>query len=94
MNFNHHALGFQPAGTVVTVTLSGTEANVQLVDELNFRAYKAGQGHRFYGGHARRSPIVLTIPTDGSWHVVVDLGGFGGQVRSSIRINRPTRTAL
>ena len=42
--------------------------------------------HQFIGGVARKSPIRLTIPQSGHWHVVVDMEGHHGQSESSIRI--------
>ena len=92
MNFTHYNLGFLAAGTIVTVTLSGTEANVKLLDESNFHAYKTRARHHYTGGHYRRSPAVLSVPNDGTWHVVVDLGGFVGNVRSGVQVRRPVRT--
>jgi hypothetical protein len=89
MNFTHYDLGFQPSGTVVTVTLSGTEANVRLLDELNFRSYQRDDAHHYVGGHYRRSPAVLHVPTDGRWHVAVDLGGAAGNVTSSVQVRHP-----
>jgi len=91
VQFIHHDLGYQPAGAVVVVTLSGTEANVQLLDETNFRSYERGDTHHYYGGHFRQSPVRLTIPSNGHWHVAVDLGGFGGQVNSSARVPSPSK---
>lgn len=86
MKFAHYNLGYQSRGIAVEVTLSGSAANVRLLDNSNFQNYKRGQRHRYYGGLAKRSPVRLVVPHSGHWHVTVDLQGLRGQVRSSIRI--------
>lgn len=72
-------------GERVQVTLSGSAANVRLMDSSNYNNYKYGRRHSFYGGLMRRSPAVLTIPRTGHWYVTIDLGGLRGTVRSSVR---------
>lgn len=86
MNFTHYNLGYQKRGTVVEVTLSGSAANVRLLDSLNFQSYRSGRQHRYYGGLITRSPARLVVPHSGSWHVTVDMQGLRGQTRSSVRI--------
>lgn len=86
MRFNHSDLGYQKKGTTLEVTLRGSAANVRLLDSSNFRKYKAGRQHRYYGGLAKRSPARLVVPRSGHWHVVVDMQGLRGTTRSSIRI--------
>lgn len=73
------------AGDVALVTLDG-RANVLLIDDSNFSAYRNGQTFSYYGGWATRSPVRLSPPHHGRWHVVIDLGGYGGSVRAGIRI--------
>ena len=84
MKFTHYDLGHRSRGEIVEVTLSGNAANVRLMDSSNFQSYRAGRNHRYYGGHATKSPVRLQIPRSGHWHVAVDLGGYRGSVRSSI----------
>jgi len=86
VQFTHYDLGSLRGGETVVVTLAGTEANVRLMDDSNFRSYRAGRKHHYYGGHAKRSPVRLGVPRSGHWHVAVDLGGYGGNVRSSIKV--------
>jgi hypothetical protein len=86
MRFTHYNLGYQQKGTVVEVTLSGSAANVRLLDGSNFQKYKSGRKHRYYGGLIRRSPTRLAIPHSGHWHVTVDLQGLRGTTRSSIHV--------
>lgn len=86
MRFIHHDLGNLHGGVIVEVTLKGSAANVRLLDSSNFNNYKAGRRHRFYGSHAKKSPVRLQIPHAGHWHVAVDFGGYAGQVRSSAQV--------
>ncbi len=85
MKFLQNDLGHLRGGEIVEVTLSGA-ANVRLMDSGNFQAYRSGRKHRFYGGHAKRSPVRLQVPHAGHWYVTIDLGGYGGSVRASVRV--------
>ena len=86
MKFQQYNLGHQTRGTVVEVTLSGSAANVRLLDSTNFQSYRSGRRHQYIGGLITKSPAQLTIPRTGSWHVTVDMRGLRGQTRSSIRV--------
>jgi len=86
MQFIHHDLGYRKSGEIVEIYLQGNAANVRLMDSPNFNNYKNGRQHRYIGGLAKRSPVRLQIPRSGHWHVVVDLMGLGGNVRSSARV--------
>lgn len=86
MNFQQYNLGHQQRGNVVEVTLSGSAANVRLLDSSNLQSYRSGRQHRYYGGLVRSSPARLVIPHAGTWYVTVDLQGLRGQVRSSVRV--------
>ena len=85
MKFIKHELGEMSGGEVAEVELTAA-ANVRLLDSSNFRKYRYGQWHRYYGGHYKISPVRLQIPKPGHWYVVVDLGGYGGRVGASIRV--------
>jgi hypothetical protein len=84
--FTHYDLGQQKRGSTVVVKLSGNSANVRLLDNSNFSSYQRGGQHRFIGGQAQRSPVRLGVPHDDHWHVVVDLVGLSGQVKSSVNV--------
>ncbi|HYO26198.1 MAG TPA: DUF1883 domain-containing protein [Lacipirellulaceae bacterium] len=86
MNFVHHDLGYRRGGEIVEITLSGSGANVRLMDGSNLSSYRNGRQHRYIGGLAKRSPVRLQIPHAGNWHVTVDMQGLRGTVRSSARI--------
>ena len=86
MELQQYSLGHQKGGSVVEVSLSGNAANVQLLDNVNLQNYKAGLRYNCYGGHYTQSPIHITVPHTGTWYVTIDLGGYAGQVRSSVRV--------
>jgi hypothetical protein len=86
MNYNYWDLGHQTAGTGVRVTLEGNAANVRLVDSANYRALSAGRQHRYFGGHYNQSPVLLQVPADGHWYVVVDYGGYAGRGKAGVEV--------
>jgi hypothetical protein len=85
-DFIHSDLGFRRAGDVVEITLSGSAANVRLLDSSNFQAYQSGREHRYIGGLAKQSPVSLQVPNPGHWHVAVDMQGLQGRTRASFRV--------
>jgi len=72
-------------GAVVRVELD-RQANVRLLDDSNFSAYRSGRRHRYQGGLMTRSPATIPVPHSGHWHVVVDVGGYGGRVAASVSV--------
>jgi hypothetical protein len=83
MNYLHYDLHLQ-RGEIVEVTLD-KQANVRLLDDSNFSNYKLSKQHRYYGGLATKSPVCLSPPYDGHWHLVIDLGGYADSVKASVR---------
>ena len=84
MNFLHYEFDLS-SDDVVEVTLD-KQANVLLMDDPNFAAYRSGRQHHYYGGLAKSSPVRLAPPHAGHWHVVIDLGGYAGTVQASVRV--------
>lgn len=84
MNYLHYEFNLS-AGDTVEVTLD-RQANVRLLDEANYAKYRSGAEHRYYGGLGKVSPVRIRAPHAGHWHLVVDLGGYGGTVRASARV--------
>lgn len=83
MNYLHYDLHLQ-SGDAVEVTLD-KQANVRLLDDSNYSRYRRGEQHKYYGGRAAKSPVRLSPPHAGHWHLVVDTGGYTGTVRASVR---------
>lgn len=86
MEFRHHDLGQLGSGVTVVVTIAGTEANVQLMDDHNFRRYKRRESFSYVGGHYKQSPVRLSTPHAGHFHVAVDLGGYAGRLGTSVEV--------
>ncbi len=78
----HSDLGHCDRGEIIEVTLTGSAANVRLVDSSNYSAYKQGRKHRYIGGLAKKSPVRLAIPHSGRWYAVVDMQGLRGTTRA------------
>jgi hypothetical protein len=81
-NFIHYAFGAASAGDGIKVVID-RPANVFLVDDDGYAAFKGGAKFNYWGGQAKGGPMVLKIPRSGSWHLVIDLGGQGGTIRHS-----------
>lgn len=86
MQYTHYDLKQCQQGQTVEVTLEGNAANVLLLDTSNFQNYKNGRRYQYFGGHMTTSISKIPIPRTGHWHIVIDLGGFAGSVRSSVRM--------
>ena len=84
MQFLHDEFDIGPDNTVV-VTLD-RQANVFLVDNANFQNFRNGRQYRYYGGLAKRTPVHLSPPHYGHWHLVINLGGGGGNLRHSVQV--------
>lgn len=84
MKYLHYSINASE-GATVQVTLD-KQANVRLLDSVNYQRYQSGEQHRYFGGLAKTSPIRLQVPQTGIWHVVIDLGGYAGTVRASVKI--------
>ena len=86
MEFLHREFDLEPED-VVEISLN-SPANVMLLDPLNFSNYEQGTSYRYHGGHAEKTPVRLSPPRDGRWHLVVNLGGYAGIVRAGVRVIR------
>ena len=82
MNFLHARVHVEDGGAVV-VELHGGEANVRVMDDVNFRRYRSGDGHKYYGGHYRQSPAIIHPPSGGDWNVVID---DAGELTASVHV--------
>jgi len=89
MKFFHTDVGVRQAGDVLQVTISAV-ANVRLMDTNNFNNYKNGMKHFYTGGLVRESPIRLTVPSFGHWHVAIDINGVEGSsgLKASVKVVR------
>lgn len=61
-------------------------ANVILLDDINFSAFRRGSRYSYFGGYYKQTPVRLMPPHEGGWHVVVHLGGYAGRVNASMTL--------
>lgn len=92
-DFVQYDLGQLRKGATVIVTLR-SQANVLLMDSSNLTNYRNRRQYRGYGGRMTKSPARIPVPRDGHWHVVIDLGGYSGTIRSSVSVEPPPRGFL
>lgn len=84
MNFLDVDLGSRSGGETVTVALQGVESDVMLMSASDVRNFATGGRFSYSGGHYKQSPVRLTVPAPGSWHVVVV--PIGGHVEASVSV--------
>jgi hypothetical protein len=84
-NFLNYEVWTKP-GDVIQVILTGSAANVLLLDDANFESYRTGRTFRYYGGYYENSPVLLSSPSPGKWHVVIDTGGRPGHLNAAVRV--------
>jgi hypothetical protein len=84
MRYLHYEFDAGP-NDIIEVTLD-KQANVILLDRINYQNFRAGRRYDYYGGLATQSPVRLSPPRQGHWYVVVHLGGYRGTVRASARL--------
>lgn len=86
-------LGTVERGSTVVVTLR-SQANVQVMTSSEYRNYKSGGRYRYLGGHVKRSPYRVGLPTRDHWFVAIDLGGLSGRVDAGVAVQPPPRGFL
>jgi Domain of unknown function (DUF1883) len=85
MNYLHWDYTSLKRGAVANVTLKGVESDVMLLSPSNYSRFQRGDSFQYYGGHYKKSPVRLVVPSSGSWHVVV-IPGSGGRVDASVTV--------
>jgi hypothetical protein len=84
--YAYYDLGERQAGDRAIVRLSGSAANVLLLDRPNLWRYRVGLRFSAVGRLYRRSPVELSVPYDGHWYVAMDLGGRRGHTRGQVKV--------
>jgi hypothetical protein len=85
-NYLHYEFDVGPNDTI-QVTLD-KPANVKLLDDTNYQKYREGQQYRYDGGFTKALLVILTVPHEGHWHLVIDLGGYPGTVQASTAVTK------
>jgi hypothetical protein len=75
-------LGSCEGGTCFEVRLRGSAANVCLLDADHYQAYLDDDDYEYYGGFHDVSPVVLEVPYDDHWYLVVD----GNERRITVKV--------
>ncbi|MCA1378882.1 MULTISPECIES: DUF1883 domain-containing protein [unclassified Bradyrhizobium] len=78
-----HAREYLSSGDVVVVECSH-QCNVIVMDDSNYSLYRTGRQYRYYGGHFTHFPARVSVPGDGHWNTVIDLGGGRANIRYNI----------
>lgn len=88
---------------IIEVTID-QPTKVKFMTGRDFKAYKLGKTHSYFGGMFEESPIRFVVPYDAVWNVVVEKGTFreplevmsqcgvllpNSTVRSSIAVDAP-----
>lgn len=91
MRYAYQDLGEQPRGTTVVVRWADSTASALLLDPVNFGKYvERWPCISHAGGRYRHPPARLSIPRDGRWYVVVDLGRHVTDVAPTVEVLAPT----
>ena len=81
---NHlHKREHLDSGDIVQVDCSH-QCNIIVLDDTNYRAYKAGRGFKSCGGFYKKFPARIVVPSTGHWNVVLDLAGGAARIKHSI----------
>ena len=83
--FKHYDLGALKKGAVIEISLNAVN-NVRLMTDQHYARFLETQPHRYVGGLARTSPMRMTVPDDGHWHIIVDSEGHALLADSAVRL--------
>jgi hypothetical protein len=81
----HYSFASARQGDVVRVEIDA-EANVLLVDDAGLAAYQKHAPFHYVGGGYPRGTALIGVPRDGSWHLIIDLGGRAGSLHHHVAI--------
>ncbi|MCC7502299.1 MAG: DUF1883 domain-containing protein [Flavobacteriales bacterium] len=71
-------------------------AKVKFMTAMDFKQYKNGRSHKYYGGLFEESPVRFVIPHDAVWYAVVEKGSSAApqDVVASTRLMLPNRAVV
>lgn len=79
----HFALPGARFGDVVRVEID-RDANVLLMDDAALVAYKRREKFHYVGGGYPKGNLAIGVPSEGNWHLTIDLGGSPGKVNAKV----------
>ncbi len=89
MQYIYRDLGQCRQGDAVQFNLSGSQANIGLLDPSNYDAFRNGRSFRGVVRLATGSPVRLAIPSSGHWFGIIYVPpGYQGRVSGSIGLLR------
>jgi len=61
---------------------------ILLLSRNEYKKYKGSASFTYYGGEAKDSPKIITVPKAGLWYVVVEIGGYheNGSYNASVAL--------
>lgn len=83
--FTHYDLKELRVGTTIEVSLNGVN-NVRLMTAANYQRFTELLDFKYLGGVAKKSPIRLSLPETGHWHLIVDMEGHAALAESSVKM--------
>ena len=86
MDYVHYEFTLEK-GDMVKVGVD-RQANVMLLDELNYQRYRRRQRFEYHGGLQKKPLAYLGAPSQGHWHLVIDLAGSRGTIHTSANVIR------
>jgi hypothetical protein len=87
VQYIYRDLGQRQRGDIVEFNLSGSRANIGLLDSSNYTAFRNGRDFRGVIRLATGSPVRLAIPSGGHWYGVIYIPpGYTGRVNGSIGV--------
>lgn len=78
-------LGSAGPGQSIVITITRSVV-VRILDEVNYRKYKAGEDCTAFSGRLHASPYRFRIPRDDCWHVVIDPATYSGRAEFNVRL--------
>lgn len=66
-------------GQKIEVTFS-QPTKVKLLSSIQFKKYRGGKTHRYYGGQCEESPAVFEVPYNDIWHAVIEKGNYNNPI--------------
>jgi hypothetical protein len=78
-------------GDFIRVRLSGSAANVLVMEDGEYENYRNGRTYNYYGGYYTRTPVIIRPGVYGKLNVVINLGGLPGSVSAVVHVVTPGR---
>jgi hypothetical protein len=69
---------------VIKVSLDA-RCNVFAIDRYSYENYKKGLNYKYYGGYAKKTPVILKPPS-GTYYVVIDNGGESYKLKAAVQV--------